>query len=203
MVEVGWAQRLQAIAQSGLAYEPPLYDRLRYQQVRRIAAEMLAHDSPAADDLDHLFAGEMGHATPKLDIRGAVFRRDEILLVHERADGLWTLPGGWVDIGESPSEAVVREVREESGYETSAVKLLALYDRMRHEHPPHVWHVWKAFFLCELASDEQGPLDDEVLGAGFFPLDGLPDLSTGRVTARQIARFFAHREHPEWPTDFD
>ena len=205
MVELDWARRLQAIAQSGLAYEPALYDRQRYEQVRRIAAELLAsaNGRASADELDALFAGEIGHATPKLDIRGAVFRGDEILLVHERADGLWTLPGGWVDIGESPSESVVREVREESGYRTRAVKLLALYDRNRHSHSAHLWHAWKAFFLCELESDEQGQLDGEVLGAGWFPLAGLPDLSVSRVTRGQIERFFEHREHPEWPTDFD
>jgi ADP-ribose pyrophosphatase YjhB (NUDIX family) len=200
-----WARRLQAIAQSGLAYaEPSVYDRDRYEQVRRIAAEMLERpDGPPADALEGAFAAETGHATPKLDVRGVVFRGDGVLLVHELADGLWTLPGGWVDVGETPSEAVTREVLEESGYSTRVAKLLALYDRDRHEHPPHVWHTWKAIFLCELEGDGQAALGSETAAAGFFPRDGLPELSLSRVTPRQIERCFEHREHPEWPTDFD
>ncbi len=170
--------------------------------MRRIAAELLG--GPEAPALERTFVGETGYATPKLDIRGAVFRGDGILLVRERADeGRWTLPGGWVDVGESPSEAVVREVREESGYETRATRLLALYDRDRQGHPPILWHTWKVFFLCELVSERQGELGYESGGAEFFPLDGLPALSLGRVTERQLQRLFEHRRHPEWPPDFD
>jgi ADP-ribose pyrophosphatase YjhB (NUDIX family) len=199
-----WARRLQAIAQSGVAYdEPSPYDRDRYAQVRRIAAEMLASNGDV-EALDARFALEAGHATPKLDVRGAVFRDDAILLVREAASSRWTLPGGWVDVGESPSEAVVREVREESGYETRAVKLLALYDRDRHPHPPHQWHTWKACFLCELVDEVRHAHDHEVSEVGFFARDALPELDIERITPDDyVNRFFAHREHPEWPTDFD
>jgi ADP-ribose pyrophosphatase YjhB (NUDIX family) len=198
-----WGRRLQAIAQSGLAYgEPSVHDRERYEQIRRIAAEMIASNGEI-DALDRSFASQVGHATPKLDVRGAVFRDGEILLVREKSDGGWTLPGGWVDVGESPSESVTREIREESGYSTRAVKLIALYDRDRHDHPLHAWHVWKAVFLCELDSSEQAPLEDETTDASFFPADGLPSLSLMRVTPQQIERFFEHGLHPEWPADFD
>jgi ADP-ribose pyrophosphatase YjhB (NUDIX family) len=200
-----WAQRLQAIAQTGLAYdEPSEYDRDRYEQVRRIAAEMLAHpDGDAAAEFERVFAGQTGHATPKLDCRGVVFRGDRVLLVRERKDDLWTLPGGWVDVGESPSEAVTREVLEESGYRTRAVKLLALYDRSRHGHPPHPWHTWKVFFLCELVDDRQEALGAETTDARFFGREELPELSLSRVTPKYVERFFDHRDHPEWPADFD
>ncbi|MEK6276349.1 MAG: NUDIX hydrolase [Actinomycetota bacterium] len=202
-----WAQRLQSIAQSGLAYgDTSVYDRERYEQVRRIAAEMISSNGNA-DEFEAVFAAEAGHATPKLDVRGAVFRDDAILLVRERVKksaGTWTLPGGWVDVGESPGEAVVREVREESGYETRAVKLLALYDRNRHPHPPNPWHIWKACFLCELVDGVQHELDDEIAEARFFARDELPELDLARITPDSyIDRFYAHREHPEWPTDFD
>ncbi len=201
-----WAQRLNAIAQNGLNYDPRPFDRERFEQIRDIAAEIIAeyslHEMTVVRDL---LAQETGHATPKLDARAVIFRGDGILLVQEKLDhNRWTLPGGWIDISESPSEAVEREAWEESGYRVRAVKLLALYDRSKHGHPPHPNHVYKLFFLCELLSDERidGP-NLETAGVDFFPRDALPELSTARVTAAQIARFFDHRAHPEWPTDFD
>jgi ADP-ribose pyrophosphatase YjhB (NUDIX family) len=198
-----WARRLQAIAQTGVAYpEPTEYDRERYAEIRRIAAEMLSANGDVVA-LDEQLAREIGHATPKLDVRGAVFRGDEILLVRDRAGGWWTLPGGWVDIGESPSDAVVREVREESGYETRAVKLLALNDRDRHAPRPHQWHIWKAVFLCELAGEERGPLESETDEATFFPKDGLPEVLYAEATQALIDRAYQHKANPEWPTDFD
>jgi ADP-ribose pyrophosphatase YjhB (NUDIX family) len=197
-----WARRLQAIAQTGVAYgEPHVYDRERYEQVRQIAAEMLASDGDVAA-VDARLALETGHATPKLDVRGVVFRGDEVLLVRE--DGTWSLPGGWVDVGESPSEAAVREVLEESGYETRAVKLLALLDRDRHDYEPHAWHIWKAVVLCELAGDEQQALESETDEADFFARNALPEpLRSGAATPALIERAFEHRQHPEWPADFD
>jgi ADP-ribose pyrophosphatase YjhB (NUDIX family) len=201
-----WARRLQAIAQSGLAYgEPSPYDRERFEEVRRIAAEMIAANGDGdADAFDVVFAVEQGHATPKLDVRGAVFRDDSILLVKERANRNWTLPGGWVEVGESPSEAVVREVREESGYETRAVKLIGLYNRDQHSRRPHLWHVWKAFFLCELTDDTRHPVDDEISETRFFSRDELPELDAARVTPDvYLERIYLHSEHPECPTDFD
>jgi ADP-ribose pyrophosphatase YjhB (NUDIX family) len=198
-----WMQRLQALAQTGLNYAGNLFDVERYKQVREIAAEMAAHHSDAdVDALRALFAGEVGHATPKVDVRGVVFRDDAVLLVRERSEGLWTLPGGWADVGESAGEAVVRETWEESGYRTRAVKLLALYDRNRHPHPPYPFHAYKLFFQCELLGGE--PVTSvETDGIDFFRENELPELSTTRVTASQIARFFEHCRHPEWPTDFD
>jgi ADP-ribose pyrophosphatase YjhB (NUDIX family) len=198
-----WARRLQAIAQSGLAYSPSQYDLERYEAVREIAAEMMADGSGnAVAPIRDLFVGEAGHATPKVDVRGAVFRDDRILLVLERADGGWTLPGGWADVGESAAEATVREVREESGYETRAVKLLALYDRNRHGHPAIPFHAYKVFFECELIGGAAAS-SSETAGVDWFAEDGLPALSTSRVTAAQIRRLFEHFRHPEWPTDFD
>ncbi len=133
-----WTRRLQAVAQSGLAYAKDPYDVERYEQVRKIAAEIAAsHTKAPVDRIDDLFSREFGYATPKLDIRAVVLNdQGEVLLVREKEDGLWTLPGGWVDVGESPSEAVEREVREESGYEVRAVRLLALWDRDKHGPPP-------------------------------------------------------------------
>jgi ADP-ribose pyrophosphatase YjhB (NUDIX family) len=149
-----------------------------------------------------LFAGESGYPTPKVDVRGVVFRDDRLLLVREREDGLWTLPGGWADVGESPREAVEKEIREETGYHTRAVKLLAVWDRDRHGAPPLPWYVYKLAIRCELIG---GMAADsiETEAAEFFAEDQIPPLSRGRVTPAQIARIFEHHRHPEWPTEFD
>lgn len=204
-----WARKLQALAQSGLAYTKNPFEIERYNAVREVAFEILAaHSELVIGRVRDLFLGEGGYATPKVDVRGVVFRpepdtgRDSILLVRELRDGLWTLPGGWADVGDSPAEATVREVFEESGYETRAVKLLACYDRSKHGHPPYGFHIYKLFFECELLGGEAVG-SAETADAAFFREDEIPALSLPRVTPEQIARFFAHRRHPEWPTDFD
>jgi ADP-ribose pyrophosphatase YjhB (NUDIX family) len=199
-----WAKRLQAISQNGLTYAGNTFDIERYEAVRQIAAEMMAvgSDTKLSRVLD-LFAGEVGYATPKVDVRGVVFRDDALLMVLEREDNRWTLPGGWADVNESPSEAVVREVYEESGYQTCAVKLLAVYDRSKHPHvPPFPFHIYKLFFRCEVTGGESGQ-STETAGLGFFRAGEIPELSVSRVTAAQVARFFDHLRHPEWPTEFD
>ncbi|MBC8123339.1 MAG: NUDIX hydrolase [Gemmatimonadaceae bacterium] len=198
-----WARKLQAIAQNGLTFSQNPFDIERYESIRRIAAEMMATlaDVPVERVLD-LFAQDVGYATPKVDVRGAVFQGDTLLLVRERSDGLWTLPGGWADIGQTPAEAVVREIQEESGYHTRAVKLLAIYDRNKHPHPPMPHHAFKIFFRCELLGGE-ATTSIETDGVGFFAEDEIPALSTGRTTSGQIARCFEHARHPDWLADFD
>jgi ADP-ribose pyrophosphatase YjhB (NUDIX family) len=200
---IEWVRRLQAIAQNGLMFSKDPFDRERYEQVRSVAAEILASSTEMDPVLVHnLLQGEQGYATPKIDVRGAVFHENHLLLVRETADGLWTLPGGWADVGESPAEAVVREIREESGFETQVCKLVALYDRNRHEHPPMMFHVYKAFFLCDLIAGSASP-SLETSEVAFFGRDELPQLSTARVTLPQIARLFAHYANRELPTEFD
>ncbi len=204
---LAWAQRLQAVAQSGLHYDPPPFERERYEQVRTIAAEMSAAAGAISEvEVRAVFEAQTGHATPKVDVRGVVFRESRILLVQEMLDGgRWTLPGGWADVGSSPAENAAREVYEESGYRVRPFKLLACYDRQRHPHPPHLFHIYKLFFRCELESDERrpDPHNQETGEAGWFAEDALPELSQGRVTPGQIARFFEHLRQPGLPTDFD
>jgi ADP-ribose pyrophosphatase YjhB (NUDIX family) len=200
-----WAKELQAIAQIGLTYSSDRhFDVERYSRIREIAAEIMSAGSGIEKgELLELFSRAEGYATPKVDIRGVVFRDDKILLVKEIADGRWTLPGGWADVNESPSESVVREVREESGFETKAVKLLAVYDRSKQGHQPDFpFHVYKIFILCELVGG-RATTSIETSAVDFFAENVLPELSLSRVKPQQIHRFFAHRSHPEWPTDFD
>ncbi len=202
-----WTRRLQAIAQTGLTFAKDPYDVERYHAVRQLAAEMAASGPEGLDEVElvDLFARDTGYTTPKVDVRAVVFDSGgHLLLVRERADGGWTLPGGWADVGESPAENVVREVREESGFEVRAVKVLAVYDRDRHPHPPMLTAVYKLFVRCEITGGAALQVTLETVGAGFFAEDAIPQgLSTGRVTASQIRRFFEHYRQPDLPTDFD
>jgi len=198
-----WAKKLQAIAQNGLTFTENPFDIERYKTLRAIAAEIMAtYSNREPSYVLDLFADEIGYATPKVDVRGAVFRNDALLFVKERWDGCWTLPGGWADIGDSPSEVAVREVYEESGYQTRAVKLLAVYDRDRQGHPPFEHYVYKLFFQCELlgGSPSTSIETDEV---AFFGEDEIPELSLTRIMPTQIARIFQHHRNPDLQTDFD
>ena len=198
-----WARDLQTIAQNGLTYAKDPFDVERYTDVRRVAAEILAAQGGLdATRVRDLLGREAGHSTPKVDVRAAVFRDDTILLVRERSDGLWTLPGGWADPGEPPSVAVTREVVEESGYQTRATRLLAVYDRDLHGHPPLAYPVYKLFFACDLISGAPAH-SNETDGVDFFRADALPALSLSRVTPAQIARLFALQRDPGLPTEFD
>jgi ADP-ribose pyrophosphatase YjhB (NUDIX family) len=198
-----WVKRLQAIAQDGLTYTRDNYDVRRYEQLREIAAEILAaHSTRDLEYARELLELEAGPATPKVDVRAAVFRNGKILLVKEPDDGGWSVPGGWADVGESPTEAAVREVNEESGYRVRAVSLISAYDRDRHEHPPIPYHVYKLVFLCEIL-DEAPVRRIDAHGVEFFGESGLPELSLSRVTPAQIERFFEHYRQPELPANFD
>ena len=198
-----WARKVQAIAQNGLTFSRDPFDRARYQELVELTATMLTTELEAPLATVRAFwEGEHGYATPKLDVRGGVFRGDQVLLVRERADGRWTLPGGWVDVNDAPSGAVAREIFEESGYRARAVKLAALVDKNRHPHPPGVHHIYKLFFLCELTGG--GPATStETDAVGFFPVHALPELSVGRVLAPQIERLYRHQLDRSLPTDFD
>jgi len=197
------ARRLHALARTGLHFCGNEYDRQRYEEIERIAAELLAGHEPAdRDALLALWRGETGYVTPKVEVRGAMFRDDRVLLVRETADGRWTLPGGWADVNESPSQAIEKEIEQESGFRARAVKLAALYDRSRHGHGETLFHGWKAFFLCEITGGEaRGSYETDAVG--FFAPDDLPPMSLGRSTPRQVARMLEHWRERALPTDFD
>jgi len=199
-----WSKQLMAIAQNGLTYVNNPFDKERYEAVRAVAAEILSdHTGSEPSQIVDLFSRESGYATPKVDVRGVVFRDDTILLVKERADGLWTLPGGWADVNEAPSEAVVREVYEESGYRTRATKLLGVLDRSKHPHVPHLpFHIYKLLILCELLGGDAAT-SHETEAVAFFREDELPEFSISRTTPEQVARLFQHQRRWDLPADFD
>jgi ADP-ribose pyrophosphatase YjhB (NUDIX family) len=200
-----WVQQVQAIAQDGLAYTQNPFDVERFQALQKITAQVAAEYGNADfETIETTFKNEAGYATPKLDGRGVVFKDGKILMVKELIDGGWTLPGGWVDVGEPLSLAVEREVREESGYLVKARKVLAVYDRNapRHHHTPYIFHIYKIFVQCDLIGGEASA-SIETEGADFFSPDQIPPLSIARVSQEEIERFFVHLRQPDLPTDFD
>lgn len=202
---IEWAKELQAISQTGLHYSQEQFDRQRYQRIGEISAEILAnHTNLSVEQYLEFNATEFGYATPKVDVRGVVFQDSKILLVREIADrGRWTLPGGWADVNETPGESVIREVYEESGFATKAIKLLAAYDREKQQHQPaYPYHVYKLFFHCEIIGGE-ATVSNETSEVAFFGEQEIPELSESRITERQIKRFFEYYRNPDLTTDFD
>lgn len=191
------AQNLQSIAQAGLTYTENEYDVERYDQIMQMSKDIIADSSSLEmEKIDELFQLEKGYLTPKVDIRGVVFRGEKILLVKETIDGKWSLPGGWADVGLTPAEVVVKEVKEESGLEVKTLKLLAVFDKKCHPHPPEIYYVYKFFFLCEEISGEL-ETSIETSAVDFFSKDELPELSTNRNTKSQIMQMFALKSKPQ------
>jgi ADP-ribose pyrophosphatase YjhB (NUDIX family) len=193
-------------AQTGLAFCENPYDIERYHALRALAARILAaHTATQADRIEDLFANEHGYATPKVDVRAAVFDAEgRILLVREVQDGgRWTMPGGWVDVNQTPAQCALREVTEESGYTACIVKLAAVWDRAQQGHPPGAFSIVKLMFVCALTGG--APTTSlETSGTGWFTEAELPaDLSRGRTLPHQLARMFAHWRQPELPADYD
>ncbi|MBC8748594.1 MULTISPECIES: NUDIX hydrolase [Paraburkholderia] len=183
------ARRLLALAQTGLHYSTGPFDTERYREIANIAHAQLAEIADmSTQEVAVLFSKEEGYANPKVDVRCAVFdETGRILLVREAAEGLWSLPGGWADVGATPAENAAREVREESGYIVHITRLLAVWDMQRHSHPPSLFHIWKLVFLGEIVASGE-LVGGETDGADFFGLDALPTLSLGRVLPEQLRR---------------
>jgi ADP-ribose pyrophosphatase YjhB (NUDIX family) len=197
------AQRIQAIAQTGLNYARDPYDRERYQELQAIALSMAACGAQAtAEEVRVALGVSPGYPTPKVDVRAVVFRSDAVLLVRERRTGGWTFPGGWADIGDTPGGAAEREALEESGYRVRARKLYALLDKSRHCHPPSLDYTYKALVGCELLGGAP-TTSHEIDAVDFFARSGLPPLDLDRTTPGQIELAFAHAADPARPTDFD
>lgn len=197
-----WAVELQSLAQAGLAYCKDPYDRERYQSIRDIAASMLALQSDLpVEKIKGLFCNEIGYQTPKLDTRAAIFEGDRILLVREN-DGLWSLPGGWVDVNQSVRANTVKEAKEESGLDVTADRVIAIQDRAKHNLPPFAFGICKIFVLCTRVGGRFEP-NTETTESRYFGEDELPALSESKNTAEQIAMCFAAKRDPNWVTLFE
>lgn len=197
-----WAVRLQAIAQTGLAYGKDVYDIERFEEVRQIAAEMLVEPSgQPLEVVKELFCNESGYQTPKLDTRAAIFQDNKILLVQEN-DGLWSLPGGWCDVDQSVKDNVIKEVKEEAGLEVEAERVVAILDKHKNNPAKSAHRVTKVFILCKVIGGEFQP-NLETIGSAYFELNDLPQLSLGKNTPEQIALCFEASHAKHWETRFD
>src|SRR5215212_248439 len=197
-----WAQEIFSLSQSGLTYSGNEYDIERYKRLQEITAEMIASQSEIEMELVlKSFSMQAGYITPKVDVRGAVIKDGKILLIQERADDRWAMPGGWADLGNSPASVAEREVWEESGYRVRAQKVVAVMDANRIE-PFEFYHAYKIIFLCTLLEGEPHT-SYETLAVDFFDPDHLPPLSIYRTNEEMVREVFAHMENPNRLAAFD
>jgi nitroimidazol reductase NimA-like FMN-containing flavoprotein (pyridoxamine 5'-phosphate oxidase superfamily)/ADP-ribose pyrophosphatase YjhB (NUDIX family) len=198
------AKQLKALSETGLVYQDNPFDRERYSRIRELSLNIMANlTGESVESIGSFFSDIDDYPTPKVDVRGFVVNENgEILMVRERIDGKWTIPGGWADIGFTPSEMVVKEVREESGLIVSVDRLLAVYDKRCHLHPPSPWYIYKLVFLCRLAGGDMNPGFD-ILDAGWFDVNKLPELSTERIMEEQILQLYLNAKSGDVITVFD
>ena len=201
------AKRLQSIAQTGIFYsEDKSFDRERYEEISALSIKILGQltDEPI-EKIGNLFTQERdGYQTPKVDIRAVVFNESgEILMVKEKVDGCWSLPGGWADVGYTPAEVAVKEVQEETGLDVKTVRLLAVMDKRNHPHPPEGWYVYKVFILCEKIGGNILKNTTETSDIQYFSSNNLPPLSEPRNVISQIRLMFEYRDNPQREIYFD
>lgn len=199
---LAWAVELQGLAQAGLYYAQDRFDVERFERIREISAEMVSFKSEVGvDKVKDLFCSEIGYQTPKLDTRAAIFEDDKILLVKEM-NGMWALPGGWVDVGVSVKENVIKEAKEEAGLDVTADMVIAVQDREKHNYPAYVYKICKIFVLCT-ATGGKFEKNNETIDSAYFSLDELPELAIDKNTKEQIAMCFEAKHSKNWKTFLD
>jgi ADP-ribose pyrophosphatase YjhB (NUDIX family) len=197
-------KRLKSIAEIGLLYSSNEYDRERYNEVQQISISLLSKVSGhSIEELKDKLPIATDYPTAKVDIRGVVLSADnKILLVKESADNKWSLPGGWADVGYSPKEVIVKEIKEETGLDVITERLLAVFDKKMHPHPPQPFYVYKMAFYCKaISSDINRGFD--VVDVQYFDIDNLPDLSENRILKSQIQLLYKKILEKDHTTYFD
>ncbi len=189
-LKLRWATEIQAIAQTGLSYTKDVYDWERYERLVAISAQMMSHLTDCEkSEIYKAFLQQKGYACPKLDVRAFIIKDDRICLVQEAQDSKWSLPGGWADVNQTPSQCVIREVFEETGYRVNIDYLMAYWDTACHDHPPHWPYIYKSIFACNIQGGTK-QFSHEIEDVCFFPIDKLPILSQYRITEKQIKKLY-------------
>ena len=198
-----WAIEIQSLAQAGLEYTDNVYDIERYERLREISAEMIAKKTDMdLEKVKDLFCNETGYQTPKIDTRAAIFKDNKILLTHE-SNGTWSLPGGWCDVLESVKSNTIKEVKEETGLDVTANRLIAVQDRNKHNRPIYAYGVCKVFILCDVIGGEFIK-NIETTETRYFGLDEIPDnLAEEKTNKEQIEMCFKAINDPNWQVQFD
>lgn len=198
-----WARRIQAISQTGLEFAHNEYDIERNKKLEKIAAEIISeHSNLGETEILQIFLNQKGYATPKVDVRTAIVKDEKLLLVKEVSDGKWAMPGGWADVGDIPSQAAIREAKEESGFDVEIIKVLGVYDANRKSGGLELFHAVKIVYLCKIIDGEATP-SFETPEVKFFSINELPQLSENRTNIKHIDHIIAHLKDPNRPTDFD
>ena len=198
-----WAIEIQSLAQSGLAYTTNVYDKERYERLREISAEMIEGKSNLnLEKVKDLFCNETGYQTPKIDTRAAIFKDNKILLVHEN-NGTWSLPGGWCDVLESVKSNTIKEVREETGLDVKATKIIAVQDRNKHNRPIYAYGICKIFVMCYTISGEFKK-NIETTETKYFSVEELPEnFANEKCTKEQVEMCFKAKDDENWQVQFD
>ena len=193
------AQRIRAMSQTALTYSTNVYEIERCKEMITLSDRIVAVVSGLKEaDIHADYLPVKEYVTPKVDIRAIIFNeKDEVLLVKEQADGRWALPGGWADVGFTPTEVIIKETKEETGFDVRVVRLLAVFDKRCHPHPTSPFYIYKICFHCEITGGGDGELTFDILDKGFFALDRLPPLSTDRILPEQIALLDRLRRNPD------
>ncbi|MGB7128641.1 MAG: NUDIX hydrolase [Candidatus Rhabdochlamydia sp.] len=195
---------LQAISQIGLTFCNDNFDHERYSRIMEISAELASlHSSKSSCEILEIFSKDKGYITPKVGVRAAIFESNQILLVKERSDGLWSLPGGWADVNLSPKENMLREIREETGFECSIIKLICVCDKRKDPVLSKWPYIYDLFFLCSIIGGKVKKTTLETSNLKFFSEKNIPPLSVNRVNDLQIKKCFSHYSSPLLPTEFD
>ena len=198
-----WAREIQQLSQTGLAFAKTDYEKLRYRRLIELTAEIVDHHTQLDKaSVETVLMKQPGYATPKIDVRAAVIRENNILLVQERADNLWAMPGGWADVGDIPSEVAIRETKEESGFDVKPVKVIGVYDANREGGYLELFHAFKIVFLCDLIGGEPKP-SDETIDVKYFSFEELPPLSKNRTNENHIEEILLHLKDSDRQTYFD
>lgn len=200
---LSWAIEIQSLAQAGITYTKDLYDKERYERLREISAEMLKEKTNVPlEKVKDLFCNETGYQTPKLDTRAAIFKDNKILLVHEK-NGTWSLPGGWCDVLESIKSNTIKEVKEETGLNVKAIKIISVQDRNKHNTPMYAYGVCKVFVLCEII-DGEFKENIETTEIDYFALEDLPKkLADEKCNKEQVEMCFKAYNDNNWQVQFD
>ena len=198
-----WAREIQQLSQTGLAFAVTKYEKQRYEQLIRLTAEIIEHHTQLGKEtVETVLMKQPGYATPKIDVRAAVIKDEKILLVQERTDKRWAMPGGWADVGDIPSNVAIRETKEESGYDVKPVKVIGVFDANRSGGHLELFHAFKIVFLCEFVGGK-AKTSDETMDVSFYSFESLPPLSQNRTNNNHIKEIIAHLKDPSRAAYFD